>query len=404
MNATAKLKIGIFTDSYLPSHDGVATSVYSSARELRKLGHEIYIIAPDQHHHKDFKNVYRLLSIQLYKEPPIRWGLEIPQPSLFKISNLEFDVIHGHSGGPISLLGWQIAQIRSVPFVETYHTMWRHYGHYFPISSLWKPRILKKICAIFGNDCDALIAPTEKVKKELISYGVKKPVYIVPSGIDLEEYENEEVKKNFLHHKLGIDGDKKILLTVGRFEHEKNDPFLLRAFAKIEKNYPDCVLVMIGEGRDEPSLKKLAESLNIAEKVYFVDKGIEHAEMPKVYKDGYLFLFASQTESQGLAIVEALASGVPVVAVADDAYIGVVEDNQNGYLSSKEESVFCEKVVKLLNDSQLHKQFSVAAKTSAEKFSAEKTVKKLETVYFDVLSTHKMNMENFWQKTIKAII
>ncbi len=397
------LKIGIFTDSYPPSLDGVATSVYASARELKKRGHDVYIIAPAQPHRTDFKHVYRILSVQLYKEPPIRWGVEIPQLSTVQVSLLDFDLIHGHSGGPISLMGWQIAQIRDIPFIETYHTMWRHYRHYFPVPVLWKPWVLNKLCGYFGNHCDALVAPSEKVKKELELIGVKKPVYVVPSGIDLEEYQ-EERTENFLHKLLGLEAQIKILLSVGRFEREKNDDFLIKSFALVVKTHPKTVLVLIGQGRDEEKLKALTYMLEISDSVFFLSTGIGHGDMPKVYRDSYLFLFSSKTETQGLAIVEALATGVPVVALKDKAFEGTLFDGQNCLLSEENERLFAKKVSHLLENTHLHQKLSNNAEKMVQNFSAENTASKLESVYEDVLLRHKMTVENLWEKFIKAVI
>lgn len=376
------MKIGFFTDSYLPSPDGVATSVESSAKELQKLGHEVSIIAPNQPHTKDREHIYRLLSIRIVKAPDVWWALEVPQPALFKIANLEFDIIHGHSGGPVSFLGWQLAQLHTIPFVETYHTLWKYYRHYLPNPDLVKLWMVKKFTAYVGNDCDAMIAPTFKAKKDLVADGVKKPVYIVPNGIYIENFSGRE--KGYLHKRLHISADKKILLTVGRLHKEKAIDFLITSFKEVKKTFPDTVFVIIGKGHNEAYLKKMAETLQLTDSIYFAGS-IPYADMPSAYADTDLFLFASTTETQGMVVVEALASGVPVIAVKDNAFVDVIENEINGYLVDKDTGQFAKKIKTVLHDEIVLKKLSHNARKSAEQFSIDYTTRILEQVYQEII-------------------
>ncbi len=380
------MKIGFFTDSYSPSPDGVATSVESSARQLQKMGHTVYIVAPNQPHTKDRKNIYRLVSIRLMKSPDIRLGLEIPQPNLFKIAGLEVDIIHGHSGGPISFLGWQVAKLHNVPFIETYHTLWKHYRHYLPLHSLLKIWMVKKITAFIGNDCDAVIAPTLKAKKDLVSDGVTKPIYIVPSGIYTEKFDN--VPKGWLHQLYNIPQTQKILLTVGRLEKEKSIDFLIKTYAQIHKKHHDTVFVIVGEGRDKEKLQKLAESYKLKDSIHFIGH-VPYTHMPKVYADASTFIFASSTETQGMVITEALASGVPVVAVEDEAFTSVVTNGRNGFLVEKNINSFAQKTITILNDPDARKKLNRNAKQSAKQFSIDNTAKSLEQIYTKVIASKK---------------
>jgi 1,2-diacylglycerol 3-alpha-glucosyltransferase len=380
------MKIGFFTDSYLPSHDGVATSVSSSAAELIKLGHQVSIIAPRQNAIKDKKNVYRLLSIRLFKNPEIFSALSIPQPIYFKLLTLRFDIIHGHSGGPVTFLGWQLAKLFNVPFVATYHTKWRYYLHYFPLRFALKPWMFEKLSAFLANLCTAIIAPTENVKTELLSYGVKKPIVVIPSGIYIENFAH--VPKNFLKERLAIPQDKKILLTVGRLEEEKSPDFLIQAFLTIYRLDKNVVLVFVGEGREKTKLQKLAIKYAIQDAIYFAGT-FDYEEMPKVYADGTIFLFASTTETQGLVITEALASGLPVVAVKDAVYTHIIEEGFNGFTTKKDNEQFAKKVCLLLEDKELRTRLGENAKKSAQQFSVHTCVKLLESMYQNISENKK---------------
>lgn len=384
------MKIGFFTDSYLPSHDGVATTVETTARELQRLGHEVIIIAPSQLHTKDRKNVHRILSVRTLKNPEIWMGLDVPQPELFRVAQLDFDIIHGHSGGPISLMGWQLAKMHNIPFVETYHTLWKYYVHYFPLHlvNVW---MMQQISKYSGNDCDAVITPTTKIKKELQKYGLTKPIYVLPSGLEIQKFDHQP--SGYLHDTLRIPKEKKILLTVGRLEQEKSQDFLLKAFAHVHKTHSDTVFCLIGAGREKDNLEKLAKSLSIEDAVYFAGT-IPFTSMPKIYADSELFLFASTSETQGMVINEALASGVPVIAISDEALIDSVKDGENGYFVHKNASEFAAKVLFLLDNKDQLKSFRVDAKAMSKNFSIDLTAKILLQIYEEIIYTKDVSGRN----------
>jgi 1,2-diacylglycerol 3-alpha-glucosyltransferase len=380
------MTIGIFTDSYLPLRDGVATSVASSAASLEKKGHTVYIIAPESTKYGEYEdayNVYRLRSYLLYREPEIRIGLQLPQRSLLKISTIDFDIIHGHACGPISILGWELARLRRIPFIATYHTLWKYYRYYFPFSFMRKPHVLEKMSSIFGNQCDIVVAPTEKVKRELLSYGIHKPIRIIPNGIDIEKFSAQQ--QGFLHKKLSIPHKKKIILSVGRLGEEKSIDFLIHSFAAYAHSVrSDAVLVLVGEGKDKAKLESLAAESGILDRIYFTG-AIAYTDMPQVYADADLFVFASQTETQGMVLLEALASGIPVLAVEDSAFVNIVKHNVNGMLVTKDTQLFASTMGNLLADMSTLTTFHKNAKNSVLAYSVENSTMSLESLYSETL-------------------
>lgn len=373
------MKIGFFTDSYMPFLTGVTSSVESSAKALEQKGHEVYIIAPKHPRYKDHgKNVYRLTSIKILDAPEVRFALHLPEKSLLQILRIDFDIIHGHAGGPITLLGWQTAKLKNIPYVATYHTLWNKYTHYIFRGRIINPRMFEITSKLFGNVCDCLIAPTERVKKELTRYGIKKPIYVLPSGINLENYNTG--KKGFLRNKYHISNDTKILLYVGRLGKEKSVDFLIKAFRIIHQKYENSVLMIVGSGAEKSNLTKLVKEYKLQKSVYFCGN-INHSKIPLVYADADLFVFASKTETQGLVVNEALASGLPVVVVKDETYKDAVINNKNGFLTPDKPEVFADKAVTLLSDSILYEQFSLKAQQTALKFSAHENARQLEKIY-----------------------
>lgn len=375
------MKIGFFTDGYLPQTNGVTTSVYESAKELRRRGHEVFIIAPKYPGYVDSdKNVIRLTSVEVNKKPEIRLSLNLPDKSLRRVLSLDLDIIHGHSGGTITLLGWEAASLKSIPFIATYHTLWNRYTHYFMKGKVVKPKMMEQVTKIFGNRINALIAPTKRVEEELRRYGVKKPITVIPSGIDVGKFRSAE--KGFLRKKTGI-MDGPLVLFVGRLGKEKSVDFLIKSFAKVLKEVPSSHFLIVGDGVEKNRLKALSSRLKLGESVRFLGE-FDQAEMHKVYKDSDVFVFASTTETQGLIVPEALASGVPVVVVKDPAY-EAIENGKNGFMVEKNEKDFAEKITLLLKDHKKREQMSKNAAETAKSFDVSLMVDKMEEAYYKII-------------------
>lgn len=380
------MNIGFFTDSYLPSHDGVATSVSMSASQLTKLGHNVSIIAPNRPHVREKKNVYRIVSVKLLQKPEIWEAIEIPQSSLFELFRKDFDIIHIHSGGTITNIGWQIAKLHHIPLVLTYHTLWKYYTHYLPFSFLVYPWLFNEFNLLFGNTCNALIAPTEKVKHIIKTYGIRKPIYVIPNGIELDRFSHPE--KGYLRQKLQIPLTTTLLLNVGRLEKEKSPDFILMAFSYLAKHHPDVVLVFVGEGREKICLQKQAKQLHIDSQIFFTGV-LPYAHMPQVYADADIFLFSSKSETQGMVVYEALATGLPVIAVQDSAFSSILLDGYNGYMSNKDPEEYAKKILQLLVYKEQRKVFKYNAQKSVIPFSIENTAKQLEQCYSEIKNGKK---------------
>lgn len=372
------MNIGFFTDGYLPQLNGVATSVDAWTRELERLGHTVYIIAPKYPGYQDTrKRVIRLTSIRFWKQPEIRLAVYPNPKAILDISKLNLDIIHGLSGGSISTLGLVIAKLKKIPFVFTYYTRWNHYTHYIFNGKLINPNMVQTLSRIFCNRCDYIIAPMAKIKDELISFGVKKPIAVIPSGVDLDQFGKQ--KKGFLRKITGIKYGE-ILLHIGRLGEEKRVDFLLESFRLINLKNPAVKLVLMGDGPDKERLKRLSEKLNIKNNVYFVGE-LNYSKINKVYSDALLFAFASTTETQGMVVLEALASGVPVVAVNDSVFEGIIKSRVNGVLTEDNHENFANSCLEILNDASYRDKLSENARLSMKKLSISNTAKSFEKLY-----------------------
>lgn len=384
------MKIGFFTDAYFPQVNGVVTSVYETTKGLRKRGHEVVIIAPFYPNYNDTKedNVIRLSSIPIHKKLNIRLATHLPDKTLRNLYKDSFDIIHAHGGGTISLLGLEIARIKKIPIVFTYHTLWNKYTHYF-LKGAVRPKVVERMSRIVCNRCTAIIAPSKRIKNELISYGVKKPIFVLPSGVDLERFKGKNI--GFLRKKLKLKNECRILLSIGRLGIEKSIDYLIKAFGLVAKENKNTVLVIVGEGTEKQNLQNLTIQLGLKDRVYFTGN-IDFEDMPLVYKDAYLLLFASRTETQGMVILEALASGLPVVAINDAVYDGIIKDKKNGILVSNNIDQFTKACLLLLNSPSYRNELSKNARKTIQKFPVSKTAEALEKLYEKLIFQH--NNEN----------
>lgn len=378
------MKIGFFTDAYFPQVNGVVTSVRQAVQELRRRGHDVYIITSRYSNYRDDKkdSVIRLSSVLVNKKLNIRLATHFPEKELFDLYKMDFSIIHGHGGGTISLLGLEIAKIKKIPFVFTYHTLWSKYAHYLLNGLLIKPYMIEAASRMFCNWCTQIVAPTKKLKEELLSYGVKKPIRIIPSGLDLTIFEN--IKKGFLRGKIKIKDTDRILLYAGRLGKEKSIDFLIRAFEIVSEKDKNTVLAIVGDGPEKSKLQDLAKSFGLQNKVYFLGN-IDSEYMPQIYKDAEMFLFASTTETQGLVILEAMASGLPVVAVDDPAIM--IENNKDGIISKKDINEYAKSILLVLENDNFRNELARNAKQDAQKFSIVKTVDALEELYLEYVIT-----------------
>src|SRR4030043_1531839 len=179
------MKICFFTDFYLPDPNGVAENVALSAKSLKNRGHTVYIAAP---RHSDFRDrdehVLRLPAVKVKRNPEFRLFVPVPAKDFGKLTRMKADIFHGHAGGGLTIFGWELAKVKDIPYVFTYHTLLNRYTHYVP-GKLLGPKVAEVATRVYCNLTDHVIAPTKRVKEELLSYGVKKPISVIPGGEDL---------------------------------------------------------------------------------------------------------------------------------------------------------------------------------------------------------------------------
>lgn len=379
------MNIGFFTDSYIPQVNGVATSISLLTQELEALGQNVYVFAPKMGDFVDRQiNVCRIASVRYLKNPPYYLASPVSLKSLRLIRRLQLDVIHVHTPISLGAIAYQAAKIYNLPLVYTYHTLMSEYVHYVRIlGKMVVPartavRLADAASAFTCNLCDHVIAPSEKVRGLVLEYGVRRPVTVINNGIQLERF--RVGKRGYLRNRLGLTEDQSILLFVGRLGPEKNPEFILRAFVHILDHTQSVQLVFAGDGYARSSLERLACELGLGQRVTFTGN-IPYQDMPRVYADAALFVSASTSEVHPMAILEALASGLPVVAVWDKALETAVVDGVNGYFVEPDEKQFAEKIAMLLQDPARLQDMARSSLRISEKFSVQTQARRVTEVY-----------------------
>ena len=379
------MKILITADCYTPTINGVVTSILNLETELRRLGHDVKILCPSENFHSsESENVYRIGSVgvgRIYSGA--RAALRISQSHLQKLIDWKPDIIHSQSEFSSFIMAKRIAAEVNCPIVHTYHTVYENYTHYFsPSITLGRKAVILMTKRILRHT-KAVIAPSQKIERLLKDYGIAQPIKVIPTGLRLKKF-SDEISVNIINElkaKLGIPLKSRVLITVGRAAKEKNIDELIRYFKRLD--IENTVFVIVGGGPYLDALKDLAYAENISDKMIFTG-AVEPENIAAYYRLGDIFLSASQSETQGLTYIEALASGLPAVCRRDDCLNDVITNGKNGgqYTDFKE---FSELIRSFLFNDELYKSMSEKAVQTAQKYSAEKFAKDVETVYMEIL-------------------
>lgn len=375
------MKILITTDLYPPSVNGVVTSVLSLAHGLEARGHEVRILTlSDTVHTRTEGNVTRLGSLGLgWIYPGIRIRGGCPAGVLRELVAWSPDVVHSQCEFSTFRMAWAVARRCHVPLIHTCHTVYEDYTHYFsPCVRVGRGLAARFMRRIAGKT-DAVIAPTEKVRQLLLSYGVKAPIAVIPTGT--EEQESAQPAPGQLaelRRTLGIAEGKRVLLYLGRLAKEKNLPALLR-LAEHPK-LRDAVLVFVGDGPYRAELERQACAPELRDRVRFVG-AVPHSEVERYYRLGDVFVNASESETQGLTYAETMAAGIPVVCKTDPCVSGLLESGRNGFACADEDEM-ADAIERLFNDGNLRREIVGAAReTVGRGYTSEVFAAAVEALY-----------------------
>lgn len=363
----------------MPQINGVVTVIRTMRHLLEESGHEVFVFAPTYAETEPEEGVYRFTSFTY----PFHKESRVVIPYKRKISMVfeALDIVHSHTPFSLGLLALWVAKRYKKPHLHTYHTLFTEYRHYVPYPLRPTRGMAEHISAAFCNRCDAITAPSQKMRDELLRYGVKPKIFLLPFGPDLSEFKKEPLWEP--RRTLKISPRARVLLFAGRLGTEKNLLFLLRAFKRMTEFKQQghiLNLVIAGDGPQRKKLEEYVTALGLRDQVLFTGY-LEHAKLIDLYKMADLFVFASKTETQGLVLVEALAAGTPVVAVGAMGVLDVVTHGESGLLVEEDEEAFARAVVELLDDPKKLHAMKAKALERAYELSAQRAVQRLVGIY-----------------------
>ncbi|MBI2853173.1 MAG: glycosyltransferase [Chloroflexi bacterium] len=378
------MRIGLFTDTYLPEVNGVVTVLKTMTRELTKKGHEVYVFCPSYPgENGSGPGVYRFASAKFIFYKGVRLAIPYNRSAFRIIPTL--DIIHSHDPGSMGLLGLWASKRYHIPHIHTYHTLFMDYRGYLPRVIRPTRGMIKWLSRMLCNRCDAIIAPSNQMKNELESYGITRPIYALPFGVDEAEF-SHEIRWD-IRAELNIQ-TKDLLLYVGRFGIEKNLDFLLRSFCQLLSLRPEARLILAGDGPQRQFLEQYARSLGVAHSVTFIGF-LPRRDLIDLYKQAGLFVFASKTETQGLVLMEAMMAGAAVVAIGIMGPRDIITSGETGILVGEDENEFAEACARLLRDDGERQRIGMAARKWARSQSSQVSTRKLLDIYSNCICKNK---------------
>ena len=382
------MKVLITTDCYVPTINGVVVSTMNLKNELMKRGHEVKILTLSETRHSYEKegDIYIGSTGASFVYPEAR--ITFPRNNRFiqELINWKPDIVHSQSEFSTFIMARRIAKKLQIPILHTYHTIYEDYTHYFSPVEKWGKAFVMTITNAILKNVQSVIAPSEKVKNLLISYGFTGEIHVIPTGIDIEKYNIQDQIENRerLKNKFGISNKYKILIMVGRLAKEKNHEEILLYFKKLNRN--DNKLVIIGDGPDRSNLESYVNELGISKDVVFTGM-VPHEEIGGYYQMGDVFVSASSSETQGLTYFEALANGIPVVCRKDDCLTNIVKNGVNGWQYETFEQ-FNKQIDIVLN----HKGsdlYRTAQESFCKDYSLATFAQKIEITYLETITAYR---------------
>jgi 1,2-diacylglycerol 3-alpha-glucosyltransferase len=387
------MRILITTDTFFPVINGVITSTNSLYDELKNSGHEVKILTLSHTgEEKVIGDTYYLKSVGVRIYPDARIKVPFHNRLINEIIEWKPDIVHSQTEFSTMLEAKYISGKLGIPHLHTYHTMYEDYLGYLPGGKMIKKNTAARVIKILLNSVDAIIAPTEKTKAVLQSYGVYKNIYVIPTGIDLKKFQRDitiDEKKKILSD-LGIKYGDRIITYIGRTAKEKNIDEIISLFKGVSHEIKNAKLLIVGAGPELDNLKSLVNREGLEDRIYFTGM-VKPDEVYKYYKISEVFVTASKSETQGLTYIEALSSGCPVVCKWDQCIEGIIVQGKNGFIYKKQWE-FSHYLIELLNNDKLRENMSREAMLKAKEYSSNTFRNKVLETYNMAINLDKSSI------------
>ncbi|MDG5815459.1 glycosyltransferase [Chitinispirillales bacterium ANBcel5] len=401
-----KMNILMMTNTYLPFVGGVERSVETFSKEYRKLGHNVKVVATRYEGFKeDDEDIIRVPALQHFNGTDFSVQLPVPGVlnSLFKYFTPH--IIHSHHPFMLGDSALRLAAQFKIPIVFTFHTYYEHYTHYIPGDSAAMKRFVAALATGYANLCDCVIAPSKSVAKEIIKRGVITPVEAIPTGICLSDFAEGNGKKFRKEH--NIPSGAFVVGFISRLAPEKNLKFLAESVKEFLIRNKKAHFLLVGSGPCEKDIKDCFNENTLSARFHHIGT-VTGKNLVDAYHAMDVFAFTSFSETQGLVLTEAMASGVPVVALDSPVVSEIVSNLYNGIIVKKQRhDSFCDALSIMYHSSTIKKaQFKEAAFMTAKTYEKQLCVKKVLTIYSELLKKRYVKRDrtdSMWEKAMRMI-
>ena len=373
------------SDVYFPRINGVSTSIETFRRRLHACGVDSILVAPRYSGEPDADGILRVPGRPIPGDPEDR--LMRLRETIHRASQVAaggIDLIHVQTPFVAHLAGRHVARRLGLPLVVSYHTLFEEYFHHYV---RWLPRTLTARFArsLSRRQCgqaECVIAPSAQMRERLLAYGVSRPIEVLPTGIECEEFARGDGARFRRDHDIAA--DRPVALTVSRLAFEKNIRMLIDAIRHARRICPQILLLIAGHGPAESALMRQVDTLGLGDSVRFVGYLDRARVLPDCYAAADLFVFASRTETQGLVLLEAMAAGTPVLALASMGASSILAGGRGCLRAPDDAGDFGRMIGDLLNHPEHLDDMSAAARQAATAWSAVAKAGQLYELYMRI--------------------
>ncbi len=385
------MKIAIFSDNFYPELSGISDSIITTAKELAKMGHQIKFVAPrysSANYNKvglEEREIDLGPNISILRLPSMgaaagtgQGRLAFPVNFIDQLKAWQPDILHTNLIAGVGIAALLAKRKLKLPLVGTSHTPFREFVAYNFVAKLFTEAIIKYV-SWYYNHCDFVTAPSDFVFKEMIEYSFNKPHRALSNPVDVDMFTPAAPEqKSQLKEKFGFNGQT--VLVVGRIAVEKRVDIVIKAFAQTLKTILDAKLVIVGSGTYEKELKRLAKQLGISGYVKFMGY-VDSNHLPDIYKASDVYAISSTSETQSISMMNAMASGIPVVAVNAGGLPEYAKPEVGFVVEPGDVDAFAGKLIYLLQNKDRSDTLGRSGRVWAERFSIPNIAKEWEDLF-----------------------
>jgi glycosyltransferase involved in cell wall biosynthesis len=403
------MRILMLSDVYFPRINGVSTSIETFRAGLCAEGVATTLVAPRYPVTKsrtaapaaaadsrtDDPDIIRLPAWRVPFDPEDRlMSWRAARALAPQLARGRYDLIHVQTPFTAHYAGLALGRHLGLPVIASYHTLFEEYlYHYLPaLPREWLRGLARRFARRQCNALATVIVPSAAMAARLRDYGVETPIEILPTGIPLPRFQHGDGRRFRARH--GIAPEQPVALFVGRVAHEKNIDFLLEAARQALRQCPDLLLLVTGEGPARAALERLAETLGLTANIRFLGYLDRASDLPDAYAGADLFVFASRTETQGLVLLEAMAAGLPVLALAEMGTADILAGEHGCVIGADDVAGFAAQMASLLTDGARRARLAAAARAHAAQWSAPALARRLAALYAQRLGAQRVPIDS----------